>query len=157
MGINLGCIGEVLTNSEHVLRGLNPKHCEDGLPTEGCFIVKATDPVNDGPSYGIHLAPPDQEAVPLGVRQGITAEIFLTKLPNPSYGIARLNVGQALQNVIGSGVRFVQKDDEDWGEHRAAHSMMTGHQQLQRSTLNDLKRYLAKLASQGMLKAPVTG
>jgi hypothetical protein len=138
-----------------VLRGLNPAHCEAGLPTEGCFILKANDDPDDGPSYAIQEAPREQAAIfPLGARFGISADVFLTVLPNPDYGIARLSVGRALQEVRANGVTFAQKDDENWGQHRTAHAMITGHQGLGRKTRGDLQRHLAKLAAEAVLKAP---
>lgn len=156
MGTNLGYGREVLTDSEHVLRGLNPFHCKAGLPTEGCFILKANDPPDDGPSYAIHEAPAEQaHSAPLGVRQGISANVFLAALPGPDYGIARLNVGSALQHVRAYGVVFVQKDDESWGEHCRAHAMITGHQVLEPRTRRDLQRFLAKLAAEQVLRTPL--
>lgn len=156
MGANVGALGDILGDGEEVMRGLNPAHCEGGLPTEGCFILKANDAIDDGPSYGIFLAPGAQpELAPLGVRQGISAEIFATLLPHDRYGIARMNVGRALEQVRGRGVAFRQKDDEDWGQHRGAHAMITGHQGLEPRTRKDLQRYLAKIASEGVVKSPV--
>jgi hypothetical protein len=151
---NIAAPGEILGDGEEVLRGLNPEHCEDGKPTEGCFILKAHDA--EGPSFGILVAPAEaQHLAPIGARQGISPEVFLTKLPSPDYGIAQLNVGRALQEVRGRGVVFVQTDDDDWGEHRAAHAMLMGYQALEKRTIKDLKRFLAKLAGEKVLKKPV--
>jgi len=151
VAINLAALGEILGEGEEVLRGLNPKLCEDGLPTEACFILKAQDV--EGPSFGILVAPPEAQPIaPLGARQGVSPEVFLTKLPSLDYGIAQLNVGRALQEVRARGVVFVQSDDEDWGEHRAGHAMLTGYQVLGRRTINDLKRFLARVANEAVLK-----
>jgi hypothetical protein len=151
VAINLAALGEILGDGEEVLRGLNPKLCEDGLPTEACFILKAQDV--EGPSFGILIAPPEAQPIaPLGARQGISPELFLTKLPSLDYGITQLNVGRALQEVRSRGVVFVQNDDEDWGEHRTGHAMLTGYQALGRRTINDLKRFLAKLATEAVLR-----
>jgi hypothetical protein len=78
--------------------------------------------------------------------------MFLTKLPSLDYGVAQLNVGRALEEVRARGVVFVQNNDEDWGEHRAGHAMLTGYEALGRRTINDLKRFLAKLAKEAVLK-----
>ena len=154
MGTDLTALRDILGDGENVLRGLNPKHCENGLPTEGCFIIKAHD--EEGPSFGILIALPENEsAAPLGARQGITAELFATLLPSADYGVSMLNVGTALQEVRGRGVIFIQIDDDHWGEYRHAHAMLSGYQTLERRTLNDLKRFLAKIAAQNVLKRPL--
>lgn len=147
MGTNLAALGTVLTDGEVVLRGLNPKLSDDkGLPTERCFKLVANDPIDDGPSFGIAKIPQGQEAVaPLGVRQGITPEDLLTVLPNNDWGVARLTVSEALEHVRGT-VGFVHRIAEDWGEHRQAHCMITGHQPLQTEERNNLRRHLTNLA-----------
>jgi hypothetical protein len=151
VGIDLAALGEILGDGEDVLRGLNPKHCQDGLPTEGCFILKAYD--TEGPSFGILVAAPEaHNTAPLGVRQGISPELFSTLLPSPDYGVARLNVGRALQEVRGRGVVFARIDDEDWGEHRTAHAMLIGYQALEPRARKDLQRFLARLANEAVLK-----
>ena len=153
MGINLTALGEILGDGEEVLRGLNPAHCDNGLPTEGCFILKAHD--LEGPSFAIMIAPPEaQDTSPLGVRQGISPDLFLTLLRRPDYGIAQLNVGSALQHVSELGVVFAQVDDEEWAEHRSAHAMLTGYQTLEPRTRRDLQRFLARLAAEKVLKKP---
>jgi hypothetical protein len=151
VGISVAPLGEILTDGEELLRGLNPKHCENGMPTEGCFILKAQDV--EGPSFGILLPGPGAEQLaPIGTRQGISPDVFLTKLPSTNYGIAQVNVGRALQEVRARGVAFAQNDEEEWGEHSGAHAMLIGYQGLERRTLNELKRFLAKLASERVLK-----
>jgi len=117
--------------------------------------LSANDRPDDGPSYGIHEAPADQVHIsPLGARQGISVEAFLSVLPSREYGVARLNVGRALQEVVGRAMVFVQKDDEKWLQHAAAHAMITGYQTLGNQIRKDLQRYLAKLAAEAVLKPP---
>jgi hypothetical protein len=147
VGANLAALGIVLTDGEVVLRGLNPKLVDDkGFPTEGCFILRGSDAMDDGPSFGIAKMEQAQEAVaPLGVRQGIAPELLPTVLPKPDWGVARLKVTEALENVRGA-VAFVQRDAPDWGEHSRAHCMMAGHQALQTEERNNLRRHLTKLA-----------
>jgi len=153
LGTDLAALGEILGDGEEVLRGLNPTHCDGGLPTEGCFILKAQDA--EGPSFGILEAPTEAQCfAPLGVRQGISPELFATLIPNLDYGIAQLNVGRALQEVRGLGVVFVQVNDSDWGEHQMAHAMLMGYQTLEPRTRKDLQRFLAKLAAEKVLKKP---
>ncbi len=147
MGTNLAALGTVLTDDEVVLRGLNPKLTDDnGLPTERNFILRADDPLDDSPSFAICKMPREQEAVaPLGVRQGIEPHVLPTVLPNTNWGVARLKVSEALEHVR-ERVGFVQKDADDWGEHRRAHCMITGHQSLQAEHRNNLRRHLTRLA-----------
>lgn len=157
MGTGLAAFGEILGDGENVLRGLNPKHCEDGLPTEGCFILRRNDPPDDGPSHGIHEADHDQAAnSPLGAAQGISVAAFLTVLPAPDYGVARLNVGAALDPIRGREIGFVQKDDAKWGNFANAHAMVTGHQSLSNRECKELVRHFTKLAVQSVLKKPAT-
>lgn len=156
MGTNLAAHGEILGEGEEVLRGLNPKLCEDGLPTEACFILKAHD--TEGPSFAILAASPAaQDIAPVGARQGVSPEVFATLLPQPDdgeYGVAQLNVGRALQEVREREVVFVQINDADWGEHQAAHAMLIGYQALEPRTRKDLQRFLARLAVENVLKRP---
>jgi hypothetical protein len=154
VGTNIAAYGAVLGDGEDVLRGLNPIHCDGGLPTEGCFMLRRNDPPDDGPSFGIQEAPAEKAATaPLGVAQGVAPGLLATLIP-AGFGIARLNVGEALAEVRGRGVGFVQKDDESWGDYKDAHAMLTGYQEFRNRDLKDLQRYLAKLASGTVLKPP---
>jgi hypothetical protein len=154
VGTNLEALGEILGDGENVLRGLNPAHCEAGLPTEGCFILKRHDRIEDGPSFGILKAPESEQAnAPVGARQGISSATFATLLPSLTYGISRLNVREALDPFRNGGA-FLQRNDDDWGEHRTAHSMLTGYQQLSNKDRKDFQRHLARMAARAVLKAP---
>lgn len=148
MGINLVPLGEALTSEENLLRGLNPVYCEEGLPTEQCFILKKSDIVHDGPSFGI-----EKPGGPVGQRQGLTHQEFAA-LMSPGYGAARVNIGEALMHIQTSPAAFYQKDAEDWGEHRRAHAMISGHQNFTNRQLRDLSRHLTKLAAKAVLKSP---
>lgn len=154
MGTNIAVPEVVLGDGEEVLRGLNPTHCDGGLPTEGCFILKPHD--EEGPSFGILAAPAEAEQVaPVGARQGISPELFATLLPRPAnseFGVAQLNVGRAVQQVRAAGVRFLQVDDTSWGENRAAHAMLWGYQTLEPKIRKELQRFLARLAAEKVLK-----
>jgi hypothetical protein len=155
VGINLAALGAILGDGENVLRGLNPFHCEGGLPTEGCFILKRDDAPNMGASFCIIESPPERSGIaPLGVAHGIGAETFASLLPSDDYGIARLNVGVALEPIRARVVGFVQDPEEAWGEHREAHAMLTGYQVFTNRDRRDLQRHLAKIASQSVLKTP---
>jgi len=104
VGINLADLGDVLTEGKHVLRGLNPAFCVNGLPTEGCFMLKTKDRAEDGPSLGILKASEELAAQsPLGVRQGVKLGVFSALLHKLEYGVARLNVGDALAPVADRG------------------------------------------------------
>jgi hypothetical protein len=154
LGINLAAIGTILIDGENVLRGLNPFHCEDGLPTQACFILKRDHPPNDGLSFGILKAAREQaEVAPLGSAQGITAEEFAT-LMSADYGIAILSVGEAVVPIRARAAGFVQNDEAAWGQHRAAHAMLTGYQAFTDKDRKDLQRHLAKLAARAVLKNP---
>ena len=154
MGANLAALGTILADGEVIMRGLNPKLTDAGQPTERNFMLSANDQLDDGPSFGICKMPEGQEAVaPLGVQQGIEPEALPTVLPNAKWGVARLRVSEALAEVRGT-VAFVQKDAEDWGEHRRAHCMIAGHQSLQSKQRNDLRRHLTKLALKDIPIAP---
>lgn len=155
MGTNLEGLGEVLGNGESVLRGLNPRHCEAGLPTEGCFILKPRDPLDDGPSFGILKVSDDELAdAPLGARQGIVPDIFETLLPSLDYGISQLSVREALDEFRQLGAGFVQQDDTDWAEYRTAHCMLTGYQRFSNKDRKDFQRHLARIAAKAILKNP---
>lgn len=157
MGTELTALGEILGDGENVFRGLNPKLCEAGLPTEACFILKTRDRVNDGPSHGICSAPlEDAPRAPLGARQGVTLEVFSSLLPKQEYGVSRINVSAALAPVRDRGVAFIQRDDETWAEHARAHAMISGYQAFGNQELKDCRRYLVKLAAGSVVKAPVT-
>jgi hypothetical protein len=155
VGINLAALGAVLGDGENVLRGLNPFHCEAGLPTSACFILRRDDPPREGPSFGILQAAQEQAGIsPLGAAQGIPVEAFATVLPSADWGIARLNVGAALEPIRGRMAGFVQNDEEGWGPYRAAHAMITGHQVFTDKDRRDLQRHLAKIAAQSVLTNP---
>lgn len=128
-------VGEIIPDNEDVYRGLNPKFVEEGVPTMDCFIMSASDPIDDGISFG-------------RVRD-ISAENLLVALNKPSWGVAQLNVAEALAGVKATGlvIDFRQKDAADWGEHRTAHVMLTGYQSMKKQERNDLRRHLAKLAA----------
>jgi hypothetical protein len=148
VGINVAPLGEALTTEENLLRGLNPRHCEEGLPTEQCFILRRSDMVHDGPSFGI-----ERPGGPVGERQGLSHPEFAT-LMSAEYGVARVNIGQALQHIQTSSVAFYQKDAEDWGQHRRSHAMISGHQSFSRRQLGELSRHLTQLAVRAVLKTP---
>jgi hypothetical protein len=155
VGINLAAFGAILGDGESVLRGLNPSHCEDGVPTEGCFILKRDDPPNMGPSFGILAATLEEDGIaPIGAACGIPLETFATVLPSGSYGIARLNVGVVLQPIRDRAVGFVRDPEDAWGQHRDAHAMLTGYQVFTNRERRDLQRHLAKIAAQSVLKEP---
>jgi len=140
--------GEVLTDEENVLRGLNPQYCESGLPTPDCFMLKKKDLVHDGPSFGI-----ENPGGPIGQRQGIPHDQFALRITE-GHGVARLSVREALEHVRERGVRFYQKDAEDWGEYTSAHCMISGHQEFTKGQLRELMRHLAKLACKAVLRKP---
>jgi hypothetical protein len=156
VGTNLTPHQEVLGVGENVLRALNPIHCdEDGKPSEGCFMLRRNDLLDNGPSFGILAASPEQAQIaPLGARRGISWEVFATLIDRPEWGVARLNVGAALHELSGQGPEFVQKDDPDWGQHAPAHAMIRGHQSLTNRGMKELQRHLARLACQNILKIP---
>lgn len=148
MGTNVVSLGEALTSEENLLRGLNPRYCEQGIPTEQCFILRRSDVVHDGPSFGV-----ERPGGPVGERQGLTHQEFAA-LMTAEYGVARVNVGEALQHIQTSSVAFYLKDAEDWGKHRGAHAMISGHQSFTRRQLGELSRHLTQLAVKAVVKAP---
>jgi len=128
-------VGEIIPDAEDVYRGLNPKFLDEGAPTMESFMISSSDPIDDGISFG-------------RVRD-ISAENLLIALGKPSWGVAQINVAEALVEARATGcvIDFRQKDADDWGEHRAAHVMLTGYQSMKKKDRNDLRRYLAKLAA----------
>jgi hypothetical protein len=148
VGINVVPLGEALTTEESLLRGLNPRHCEEGLPTEQCFILSRSDAVDDGPSFGI-----ERPGGPIGERQGLTHQEFAA-IMRAGWGVARVNIGEALQPIQTRSVAFYQKDAENWGEHSRAHAMISGHQSFTKGQLRELSRHLTKLAAKAVLKTP---
>jgi len=155
VGTDLTALGELLGDGENVLRGLNPAHCDGGVPTEGCFILKRNDALNNGPSFGIlEPAPEEAETAPIGARQGICVNTFAGLLPSTDYGIARLNVGVALEPIRGRESGFIQNDEARWGPFSRAHAMFTGYQSFGNQERKDLQRHLARIAAKAVLKAP---
>jgi hypothetical protein len=154
VGINLG-IFPALGSQEDVLRGLNPLHCKDGVPTEACFILKPNHPMDDGISFGILRANgAEAEGKPFGAAYGISPEVLTGLMPQPGYGVARLNVGSALEPVQGGPVTFLQREAVEWENYRSAHAMMTGYQTITNKERKELGRHLTRLACQAVLIPP---
>jgi hypothetical protein len=159
VGTNLAALGAILGNEEYVLRGLNPKHCEeDGLPTEDCFVLSRTHPIDDGESFGIFIAEQaDVDTRPLGAAHGVTVDIFSTLIPSPNYGVSLLKVADALEPVRERNIAFIQKDEDLWGAYRSAHAMLTGYQeQFTKQERREIVRHLTKLAAKSIVKTPTT-
>jgi hypothetical protein len=125
----------------NIYRALNPAHLQDGLPGDNHFVMKQKHEVGDGVSFGI--AP----LISISAMRSIDA---LRRRCGDEFGIAEINVAEALQPVVQDGIRVIQQDDEEWGVHREAHAILTGYQSFQgnagRRRISELQRHLVKLA-----------
>lgn len=136
------------------MRGLNPLHCRDGVPSEGCFIFRR----DRGPSFAIRAPGPSAAGgKALGRQVGISPDDFLSHM-RAGWGAAGLNVGDALRDLRhaypDAAVAFHQKDEASWGEHARAHAEISGHQQLANKAVDDFRRHLARLAARNVLIRP---
>lgn len=125
----------------NVFRALNPHHMEDGLPGDNHFVMKQKHEPGDGVSLGIAglITVPQMRSI-----------ACLRESYGPEFGIAELNVREALQPATDSGISILQKDDPEWAEFQGAHAVLTGYQALPgnagRRRISELQRHLVKLA-----------
>jgi len=140
----------------NVYRALNPAHMQNGLPNDEHFVMRQKHLIGDGVSLGI--------AALLSISEMRSIEP-LRNLCGDQFGIAEINVGEAVQPVAESGISVIQQDDETWGFHRGAHAILTGYQSLQgnagKKRISELQRHLVKLARKRFYPAgsdtPVSG
>lgn len=104
-----------------LFRALNPKHYEDGLPGDNHFIMRQSDPPDDGVSMAI------AELITLEQFRGLSS---LTSLYGEAFGVAVLNVGEILEPVQSTWINVRQKDDPLWADFASAHAIVTGYQML---------------------------
>ena len=133
--------GGVVPDQIDIFRALNPKHLEDGLPGDKHFVMKATHAVDDGISTAISAL--------ISLQQLRQVEV-IRQFYGPDFGVAQLNVGEAIAPVTTLGIRVLQQDAPEWGQWAAAHAILTGYQvfvgQQGRRQIRDFQRHLVKLA-----------
>lgn len=126
----------------NVYRALNPVHMQEGLPGENHFVMRQKHEPGDGVSLGV--------AVLITLSQMRSLEVLRQLFRDEPFGIAELNVEEALEPVAESGISVIQQDDPTWGAYQAAHAVLTGYQAFAgaagKKRISELQRHLVKLA-----------
>jgi hypothetical protein len=131
---------DILDDAEDVYRGLPLFHFRDGLPSEGCFIMKARHTLEEGPS---HMA---ANIIP---REALRRfEAFSPE----KVAIVQLNTGEIRKPVRDAGVILARRPDPYFEEYADAHAVLTGYQHMSSRELKDYQRYLARLAVQNLTR-----
>jgi len=126
----------------NVLRALNPKHLDRGLPSDEHFVMSPKHSPDDGVSVGIQGLISLEQIRDLGV---------ISSRYGPACAVAVLNVGEMLSAVAGTQVRVEQQDAAEWESFAKAHAIITGYQSFPpgnegRRRIRDFQRHLVKLA-----------
>ena len=125
-----------------ILRALNPRHMEQGLPGYENFpMSRRQDPPGDGLSVGFGglLSIYDMRSISmLRDRLGV------------DFAIAELPIVQSLLPVAAHAIALVPSPDPNWGAFAAAHGVITGYQTWRdrdgKKRLEEFRRHLVKLA-----------
>ena len=126
----------------NLLRALNPKHYEDGLPGPNHFVMKLDAGAEDGVSTGIEALIKVDQMRGLQVIEGLCGK---------NCGVALLNVAEILEPVKGTEIKVIQQDAREWELFSHAHAIITGYQcfpsgSAGRKKIQEFRRHLVKLA-----------
>ena len=134
--------GRQASEDESLFRALNPKHMEDGLPSERNFpMSRKQDPPGDGVSVGV------SSRVSLSELRSIPA---LRERCGNQFAVAELPASHALEPVRALGISVTLKHATEWGAFGHAHAVITGYRTWKdidgKRWLHEFQRHLTKLA-----------
>ncbi|MGB0122802.1 MAG: hypothetical protein WA419_14115 [Silvibacterium sp.] len=133
--------GGAVPPEENIYRALNPRHFEDGLPVDNHFVMTRRDRLGDGVSTGI------TSLISLSQLRSIET---IRQRYGDDFGVAELNVAEALAPVRHIGIGLLQSNAPDWGAFAGAHAVITGYQLLRgddrKKRMQDFQRHLVQLA-----------